>query len=139
MTKSHFLSFLCGAAAVFGVMTIGQSKAQAPAHIYELRTYHATPGKLDQLEARFRDHVDGLFRKHDLHVIGYWIPQDNKENVFIYIVEHRNKAEATKNWAAVLGDDDWKKLRAESEASGPLTTRAPESIYMNPTDFSKLK
>jgi hypothetical protein len=139
MNKSHIVSFLCGGLAVLGVTMVTQSNAQSPNHVYELRTYTAPPGKLDALEARFRDHVDTIFKRHNLHAIGYWIPEDNKDNHFIYIVEHKSKEDATKNWAAFLADDEWKKVRAESEAGGPLTTKPPESVYMNPTDFSRLK
>jgi hypothetical protein len=138
MTKSHLLSFLLGAAAVFGLSMIGQSNAQSPDHVFELRTYHASPGKLDALVARFRDHTEAIFKRHDLKAIGYWIPQDNTDNVFIYIVEHKSKADATKNWAAFQADDEWKKVRTESELNGPLQTKV-DSVYMNPTDFSKLK
>jgi hypothetical protein len=140
MNKSHIVSFLCGGLAVLGVtMVVGQSIAQAPHHVYELRTYTAPAGKLDALEARFRDHTEAIFKRHDLKAIGYWIPEDNKDNHFIYIVEHKSKEDAAKNWAAFQADEEWKKVRAESEAGGPLTTKAPESVYMDPTDFSRLK
>jgi len=139
MNKSHIVSFLCGGLAVLGVTMISQSNAQSPNHVYELRTYTAPPGKLDALEARFRDHTEAIFKRHSLHAIGYWVPQDNKNNQFIYIVEHKSMDDAKKNWAAFQTDDEWKKVRAESEAGGPLTTKAPDSVYMNPTDFSRLK
>ena len=138
MIKSHLLSLLCGAVAVFGISMIGQSNAQSPNHVYELRTYHAAPGKLDALAARFRDHTEAIFKRHDLKVIGYWIPQDNTDNVFIYIVDHKSKADAAKNWAAFQADEEWKKVRAESETNGVLQTKV-DSVYMNPTDFSRLK
>jgi hypothetical protein len=137
MSKFHILTFLCGGLAALGVTMI--VNAQAPHHVYELRTYTAPPGKLDALEARFRDHTEAIFKRHGLVAIGYWVPQDNKNNQFIYIVDHKSKEDATKNWAAFQADDEWKKVRAESEANGPLTTKAPDSVYMDPTDFSKLK
>jgi heme-degrading monooxygenase HmoA len=133
MNKSHILCFLFGGLAVLGI------NAQAPHHVYELRTYTAPPGKLDALEARFRDHTEAIFKRHGLIAIGYWVPEDNKNNQFIYIVEHKSKEDATRNWAAFQADDEWKKVRAESEANGPLTTKAPDSVYMDPVDFSKLK
>ena len=140
MTRSNLLSFVCGAAAVFGVMTIAeQSHAQSPNHVYELRTYTAPPGKLDALIARFRDHTEAIFKRHNLKAIGYWVPEDNKENQLIYILDHKSKADADKNWAAFQADEEWKKVRAESEAGGALTTKAPDRVYMNQLDFSKLK
>jgi hypothetical protein len=137
MNKSHILSFLCGGLAVLAV-TMGIN-AQAPHHVYELRTYTAPPGKLDALVARFRDHTEAIFKRHGLNAIGYWIPEDNKNNQLIYIVDHKSKEDSDKNWAAFQADPEWVKVRAESEANGPLTTKAPERVFMDPTDFSKLK
>jgi len=137
MTRSNILSFLCGGLVVLAATVV--VNAQAPHHVYELRTYTAPPGKLDALIARFRDHTETIFKRHDLKTIGYWVPEDNKENLFIYIVEHKSRADADKNWAAFQNDEEWKKVRAESEKDGPLTTKAPDRIYMDPVDFSKMK
>ncbi len=113
-------------------------QGMAASHVFEFRTYHAVAGKFDALTARFRDHVDALFKKHDMNAIGYWTPQDNPENVLIYILEHKSKADADRNWAAFLADEEWKKVRAESEVDGPLALKI-DSVFMNPTGFSKLK
>jgi hypothetical protein len=107
-------------------------------HIFELRTYHAAPGKLDALTARFRDHVDAMFGKYNMNAIGYWIPQDNPDNLLIYILEHKSKADADKNWAAFVAGEEWKRVRAETETNGPLALKI-DSVFMNPADFSKLK
>ena len=53
---------------------------------YELRTYYANEGKLDDLVARFRDHTTVLFAKHGIENVGYWVPKDNPENQLIYII-----------------------------------------------------
>lgn len=137
MTKLHIVSFLCGGIVALAATLV--VNAQAPHHVYELRTYTAPAGKLDALIARFRDHTDTIFKRHDLKVIGYWVPEDNKDNQFIYIVEHKSKADADKNWAAFQNDEEWKKVRAESEKGGALTTKPPDRVYMDPVDFSKLK
>jgi len=47
------------AIALFGIMSL-----QAENRIYELRTYIATDGKLDNLLTRFRNHTIKLFEKH---------------------------------------------------------------------------
>src|SRR6516164_8721924 len=54
--------------------------------VYEMRTYYATPGKLDALVARFRDHTTKLFEKHRMTNIGYWVPDENPANKLIYIL-----------------------------------------------------
>ncbi len=42
----------------------------ADARLFELRTYHAEPGKLDALLGRFRDHTCKLFEKHGMTNVG---------------------------------------------------------------------
>src|SRR4051812_367136 len=49
------------------------SPSAAPAggsHVYEQRTYTAAPGKLADLNARFRDHTLKLFEKHGMMNVG---------------------------------------------------------------------
>jgi hypothetical protein len=70
--------------------------------------------------------------------VGYWVPQDNKDNYLVYILEHPSKEEATKNWAAFMADPEWKKVAAASEANGKLVNHVV-SVYMDALDFSPIK
>ena len=60
--------------------------------VFELRTYKATPGNLDNLHARFRDHTTRIFRKHGMEVIGYWSPtsEEEREDTLVYLLGHDN-------------------------------------------------
>ena len=136
--KTHILSFLLGAALVFGLTSVTESRAAGPNHVFELRVYHAAPGKLDALKARYGDHTDTIFKRHDMKSIGYWIPQENPDNLFVYVLEHPNRAEGEKNWDAFQKDPEWVKVRTESEAAGALVTKV-DRTWMNPVEFSKLK
>jgi NIPSNAP len=141
MKISHLFSFVAGVVLMLGISMVG-SKAQAPNHVYELRMYQPNPGKLDAVIARFRDHTDAIFKRHNIKPIGYWVPEDrpNSKNLFIYMVEHPSRAEADKNWAAFIEDPAWKKARAESEANGVLVNDEFITRYfLNPTTFSPLK
>src|SRR5438477_8182366 len=40
--------------------------AEKDTRCFEMRTYYANPGKLDDLLARFRDHTVKLFEKHGM-------------------------------------------------------------------------
>jgi hypothetical protein len=116
--------------------------AQAPAgHVYELRTYTAAEGKLANVNARFRDHTQAIFAKHNMKSIGYWTPLEGPtaDTTLIYILEHPSREEARKNWAAFSADPDWVKAKTESEAAGPILAKPPESVFLKPTDFSALK
>jgi len=140
MKASYLLSFLCGVGLILGFSMITGAKAELQRHVYELRMYHVNPGKMDALIARFGDHTDGLFKRHNMKSIGYWRPEDapNSDNLFIYVLEHPSREEAKKNWAAFQVDPEWKKVKAESEAQGPLADHI-DSYFMDPTSFSALK
>jgi hypothetical protein len=140
MKASHLISFACGVlATVAVVLTTGTSKAQAPNHVYELRVYHANPGKLDGLKARFRNDTIRIFNKHDMKSVGYWTPQaPNADNLLIYVLQHPSREAATKDWAAFNADPEWVKVKAASEVNGKLVDHVDDT-FMDPTDFSMLK
>lgn len=132
-----FLSFLCGAAVAFAFTAVGGSNS--PHHVYELRIYHVQPGKIDALKSRFADHTDTIFKRHDIKSMGYWVPEDapSSQNLFIYLLEHPSRQDAEKNWAAFQADPEWKEVKAESEAQGPLVDHI-DRYFMDPTSYSAL-
>jgi hypothetical protein len=109
--------------------------------IFELRTYTTAPGKMDALNARFRNHTNRLFEKHGMTIIGFWMPAKQKEGEekLIYILAYPSKAAADKSWKGFREDPEWQKVRAESEKDGKLLAKPPDSVYMKPTDYSPLK
>ena len=102
---------------------------------YELRAYYAAPGKLDALNARFRNHTMQIFEKHGMVNIGYWMPADNPDNKLIYVLAFPSRDAAKKSWADFSKDPDWQNVLAESEAGGRLVTKV-DSVFMAPTDYS---
>ena len=99
---------------------------------YELRTYHAAPGKINDLLERFRNHTVALFEEHNIVSVGYWI-SDLEPNELIYVVKHLGSPEA--NWSAFKADERWIAVKSASEADGTLVSGI-DSIYMSATDFS---
>jgi hypothetical protein len=124
-----------------GAMTPVATVHAAANRVFELRTYTAPPGKLEALKSRFRDNTIKIFNKYGMESIGYWVPQDAplKENTLIYILAHQSREAAAKSWKDFQADPDWQKARAESQKDGPLTTKAPESVFLDPVDFSAIK
>jgi hypothetical protein len=118
-----------------------ENEKKVDTRIFELRTYTAAPGKLDALNARFRNHTNKLFEKHGMTIIGFWMPQPQKEGEekLIYILAYPSKEAADKSWKAFREDPEWRKVVAETEKDGRLLSKPPESVYMKPTDYSPLK
>jgi len=107
----------------------------ADSRLYELRVYHAEPGKLDDLLARFRDHTTGLFEKAGMTNVGYWVPVENKDNLLIYLLSYPDRASRDTSWEKFLADGDWKKAYAESRKDGPLVGKIDE-LFLTSTDYS---
>ena len=108
--------------------------------VFEMRTYYAAPGKMKALHARFRDHTCGLFKKHDIELVGFWSPIDAKEaeQKMVYVLAYPSKEAADKAWQAFRADPAWLKAKGDSEVGGKLVERL-ESVFLDPTDYSPLK
>src|SRR6266404_3320605 len=139
MLKASFVLFFLSRAAVMLAFSALRASNQPAHHVYELRLYHVHEGKIDALRDRFGNHTDAIFRRHNMKSIGYWSPEDapSSQNLFIYILEHPSRQEAEKNWAAFQADPEWQKVKAESEAHGPLVDHI-DRYFMDPTSFSAL-
>ena len=109
--------------------------------IFELRTYHSAPGRLEALSARFRDHTMALFARHGITVEGFWsAPQegDPATGQLVYVCSYPSREAASAAWRSFGEDPEWAKVRAESEVDGRLAERV-DSLYMEPTDYSPMR
>lgn len=120
------------------ILAVTSMSAQSTNHVFEYRKYFAMPGKLDDLKARFRNHTIRIFERHGMKSVGYWVPQDNKDNALVYILQFPSREAATKSWAEFRADPEWQKVSKESEANGKLVDHI-ESVFMDPADFSAIK
>ena len=113
------------------------NSAQATTGVYELRVYHAAPGKLPDLLARFRDHTMKIFDRHGIKSVAYWTPLDepDKSNTLIYILQHPSREAAAANWKSFQDDPEWKSVKEKSEANGKLVDKV-DSTFLALTDFS---
>lgn len=108
--------------------------------VYELRTYTSTPGNLDKLLARFRDHTMRIFEKHGMSNIGYWVPVDPEKsgNTLIYILKHDSMEAATASWRAFGSDPEWAQVAEASNRDGQILQSVVRE-YMTATDFSQMQ
>lgn len=123
----------CCLAAGLSLSVSAQGKEER--RLYELRTYHAEPGKLDALLSRFRDHTCKLFEKHGMTNVVYFVPVENKDNLLVYLLSYPDKAARNASWKGFLADPEWKKAAGASEVNGKLVGKIDE-LFLSPTDFS---
>ena len=117
------------------------AQAEAATRVFEMRTYYTLPGRLDALNARFRDHTCGLFKKHGMELIGFWVPKDEKDgkaNTLVYLLAFPSREAAAASWKAFQADPDWKAAREASEKDGKIVEKVV-SVYLDPTDYSAIK
>ncbi len=132
MTKLSWASVVAVALATASVL----AEDKVPdSQLYELRTYHALPGKLDSLLARFRDHTTKLFEKHGMTNIGYWVPVENKDNILVYLLAYPDRTAREASWKGFGGDAEWKQVAAASEKDGRLVGKV-DQLFLSATAFS---
>jgi hypothetical protein len=117
------------------LLTAAPEAAAPDTKTYELRTYYAAEGKLPELHARFRDHTTGLFTKHGITNVGYWVPMENQENKLVYVVSFPSPEAQKQAWKAFGADPEWKTVHAASEKNGKLVTKIT-SQQLSATSFS---
>ena len=82
-----FVCFLCVVAMILGFNAL--HGANPSHHVYELRMYHVHEGKMDALKARFGDHTDAIFKRHNMKSIGYWVPEDAPSSQDLFCLHSR--------------------------------------------------
>ena len=107
---------------------------------FELRTYYANPGKLEDLHRRFREHTIRLFEKHGMTIVGFWAPTAPAAatNTLVYILAYPSDEAREASWKAFGNDPEWRAARDASERNGKLVAKV-ESVMMKATDYSAAK
>jgi hypothetical protein len=136
----------------FSVIALGQSATAQPtiapspslvkdSRCYEIRTYTAAPGKLEELHARFRNHTLKIFKKHGMEVVGFWGPTDKEkgsENTLIYILAFPSREAQENAWKSFRADPEWQAVVKETEKNGKLAAKV-EWMILKSTDYSPHK
>ena len=125
---------ICAAISLVSIM----NAAERDPRCFELRTYHAAPGKMEALHSRFRDHTLRLFKKHGISNVGYWVQLDkegNKTDTLTFLLAYPSREAREKSWKAFQEDPQWKAAKSASEAEGPLVQKV-ENPFLAATDYS---
>src|SRR4051794_16761799 len=91
------------------------AEADKPSYVYEMRTYTTEPGKLPNLNARFKNHTVKLFEKHGIKNVIYLTPVDADgkaiDNKLVYLLAHKSQQAAKTSFESFQQDPEWKTAR----------------------------
>lgn len=126
--------------ALFALVTgfVSGLRAAEDGPVFELRTYTATPGNLDKLLTRFRDHTTRIFEKHGMVNVGYAVPVEAKDGAgekLVYMLRHKSREAAKESWKAFSADPEWKEVAKASEANGKIVAKV-ESVFLEQASYS---
>jgi len=107
--------------------------------IYELRVYHAVPGRLPDLLKRFDTITLKIWERHRIKQAGFWttLVGDSNQTLY-YFLQWESLAEREQKWNAFQADPEWHQKRAETEKNGPIVAKVSNS-FLTPTSFSSVK
>ena len=119
---------------------LNSRKISRPSGIFQLRTYHLLPGRLDAIQSRFRDHTQALFEKQGLSNYPYWITveKDGAQPKLVYFIGHQSKDEFNAAFGRFVADPEWIKVRDASEVSGKIVEKIDSHFY-TALPFSPMK
>ena len=102
-----------------------------------MKSEHRHQLKTSELE-KMTGKLQPFFEKHGLKNVGYWRNSiGGRSDELWYMLAFEDMAQRDAAWAAFATDPEWQKVRAESEADGPLVHHI-ENRILAPTDFSPL-
>lgn len=107
--------------------------------IYELRVYHAVPGRLPDLLNRFQNHTLKIWAKHGIRQAGFWTTLVGESNQDLtYFLEWDSMGERETRMVAFQNDPEWLAVRAETEKNGAIVASFTNQ-FLTPTAFSSVK
>lgn len=102
--------------------------------LFELRIYDVAIGRRADMEARMRDELARLFRRHEVPLAGAWmIEAGSRLPRFAYLTAHQSVEMHAACWAGFYGDPDWIEARERTNAGSELVERG-EVIHGTPID-----
>src|ERR1700687_4667807 len=107
--------------------------------IYELRVYHAVPGRLPDLLKRFDTITLKIWERHQIKQAGFGTTLVGESNMALhYMLQWESLADREKKWNAFQADPEWHTARAKTEEAGPIVGNV-KIFILGPTPYSSVK
>lgn len=102
---------------------------------YELRTYYASTGRLQDLIRRYELVTVPMLNDFGMELVGAWLSSDQSD-ALVYLVRHSGDPKDA--WREFLADERWIAAVQATEADGKLA-RGFESRFLTPVEASPLR
>ena len=100
--------------------------------IFEMRQYVIARGRMSDNHDRMLNHLPALLSRHNIRVVGRWTAVAGpKLPMFCYIMEWRDFAEREACWASFYADEEWARIRSETNAGSELV-ESYELAFLKP-------
>lgn len=119
---------------------LNDHKKPKPSGILQMRTYYCLPGRIENIQTRFRDHTRDLFARQGLKNYPYWltVEKDGSQPKLVYILGHDSKEAYNEAFKRFVADPDWIKARDASEADGKIVEKI-DAVFYKALPFSPMK
>ena len=103
--------------------------------LYELRIYTIYEGRMDAIQARFKEHTFRIFTRLGIKVVSFWIDAIGQNKLY-YVLEYKDMEQRQRLWEQFKKDDEWIQVKRSSEENGGLIVEKIEEYFMHQADFS---
>jgi hypothetical protein len=104
--------------------------------IFELRTYHAIPGKLPDLQRLLQTVINTVYQEYGITQIGVWIADSERDdNTIRCMLRWQSLADRETRWSRLEHDRFF--IAAQKEAESMISNI--ENTFLTPTEYSKLQ
>lgn len=131
LARNLILSF------ALAVGTIPAAVAEtAPAPVYQLRAYQLFEPSKAVFHARFRDHAMAIMRRHGFDIVATWEATRDGKPEFVYLLRWKDEATMKASWAAFRADEEWSRIKRETNSPDAPIMGEIEDRTMRLTDYS---
>jgi hypothetical protein len=117
------------------------SSAGKSERVFELRTYSCFPGKLNDINNRFKNFTIKSFEKFGMTNIAYWNTVEKSDTIqpkLVYMLAHKSEDAAKTSFDNFRNDPERIKVFEASELNGKIVEKI-ESVFLKPLSFSGIK
>ena len=127
-----------------GIAGVAWGFAQQPREpgFFELRIYKTLPGKRDALAARFGDYTTGIYERHGIRNVGYWLAAsgEDADRTFVYMRGYPSRQARDERLGKAHADPEFDEVvRTMERNPDTRLIESVQSVDLVPTDYSAIR